>query len=358
MSLLEKLPNRVKKFREERGLSQMEVSTRAGISRAAVSAIEGQRLVPSVATALALANVFGCAVEELFGDSHSHLDHPRWAWAPPAPTWRYCQAEVQGLLYNFPVERTSEMNFPHDGVLTRETDGLPLPDARRTLVVAGCDPASGFLATEYERRTGFRLLVFMRSSQSSLELLQQGLVHVAGIHYSTREQREANARLVRERLGDGYTLARGAGWQAGLAVSPTVHEKTVDAVIKSRPRWVGRETGSAARRCLDQLLASTKTNLQHIATDHRSVAQAIRSGWADTGVCVKLVSDELGLRFLPIQTETYDLCFPTKSGKDPRIMALLSLLQSQSYRRLIGDLPGYETGEMGEVQVLRSSNST
>ena len=47
--------------------SQAELAARAGISRAAVSAIEGERLSPSVATALALAAVFECSVEELFG---------------------------------------------------------------------------------------------------------------------------------------------------------------------------------------------------------------------------------------------------------------------------------------------------
>jgi DNA-binding XRE family transcriptional regulator len=46
--------------------SQADLAQRAGISRAAVSAIEGERLSPSVATALALAAVFECSVEELF----------------------------------------------------------------------------------------------------------------------------------------------------------------------------------------------------------------------------------------------------------------------------------------------------
>ena len=38
--------------------SQAELAARAGISRAAVSAIEGERLSPAVATALAMAAVF------------------------------------------------------------------------------------------------------------------------------------------------------------------------------------------------------------------------------------------------------------------------------------------------------------
>jgi DNA-binding XRE family transcriptional regulator len=56
--------------------SQAELAQRAGISRAAVSAIEVERLSPSVATALALAAVFECSVEELFGRAQ-----PRWRGA-------------------------------------------------------------------------------------------------------------------------------------------------------------------------------------------------------------------------------------------------------------------------------------
>jgi len=46
--------------RVAREWSQADLAARAGISRAAVSAIEGERLSPSVATALALAAVLEC----------------------------------------------------------------------------------------------------------------------------------------------------------------------------------------------------------------------------------------------------------------------------------------------------------
>jgi DNA-binding XRE family transcriptional regulator len=54
------LPNRVKQHRLQRGWSQEQLAENAGISRAAVSAIEIPRLVPSVAAALALARAFHC----------------------------------------------------------------------------------------------------------------------------------------------------------------------------------------------------------------------------------------------------------------------------------------------------------
>ena len=57
------ISNLVQARRTAREWSQAELAERAGISRAAVSAIEGERLSPSVATALALAAIFECSVE-------------------------------------------------------------------------------------------------------------------------------------------------------------------------------------------------------------------------------------------------------------------------------------------------------
>ena len=71
--------NRVKQFRVRRGWSQDQLAEMAGVSCAAVSAIEIQRLVPSVAAALALARAFACRVEDLFGVGEDQSGEEPWA---------------------------------------------------------------------------------------------------------------------------------------------------------------------------------------------------------------------------------------------------------------------------------------
>jgi molybdate-binding protein len=85
-----------------------------------------------------------------------------------------------------------------------------------------------------------------------------------------------------------------------------------------------------------------------LARDHRSVAEAIRNGWADAGVCLRLVSEEAGLRFFAVRGETYEWCLP--GGQDPLLHALQETVQSSAYRRLLDDLPGYDARECGEIQ--------
>jgi molybdate-binding protein/transcriptional regulator with XRE-family HTH domain len=340
--------NRVRERRLAQGLSQAELATLAGLSRPAVSAIEIERLVPSVAGALALARVFGCSVEELFAPADP--GEPAWAWLPDHQPCRYWQARVNSRLLLYPVESLGSYTPAHDGLasggILRDTAPAN-PDT--TLVVASCDPAISYMADAFNRATGGRMLVLHRTSRSALELLGKGLVHAAGIHFSTASHPDGNAHKVRELLGSGYRLAHVSSWEEGICTRSTEGVATVAAAVGSKLRWVGREPGSAAGQCLAELLPDGARPRRQ-APDHRGVALAVRWGWADAGVCHRYVTEDGGLDFLSVRGERYDLCFAHSLASDPRIAGLLGVLRSPSFRRLIGELPGFDTCEAGAVQ--------
>ena len=342
--------NQIQARRLARAWSQAGLAERVGISRAAVSAIEGERLSPSVATALALAEVFECSVEELFGQARtSEPGGAQWAWTPRNKSSRYWEAEVGQRRLLYPVEAMSLNSIPHDGIwedgICRERTPVS-PEI--TLTVATCDPAAGLLAGEYGRATGFRLLVFPRSGSRALELLKQGLVHVAALHRSTGKHPQRNAETVGERLGRGFHLLRVAEWEEGLALPADNSSRTAASVARRTQCWAGREPGSGARECLDELLEGRRFAGREVG-GHAAVAEAVRSGWAGAGVCVRLSAEEAGLHFLPVRTESLDFCFSTRSQRDPRIQALVRVLRSRGCRRLMSELPGYDARQTGEV---------
>src|SRR6266851_3753947 len=114
MANLRQVTNGVKSRRLERGWSQQELARRAGISRAAVSAIEINRLVPSVAAALALAQSFDCSVEDLFGQARAPMEaEPQWAWPAPQEPCRFWQATVGGRRLLYPIETTANGMLEH-----------------------------------------------------------------------------------------------------------------------------------------------------------------------------------------------------------------------------------------------------
>ena len=58
--------NRVRERRTARGLTQEDLAALAGVSRQSIIAIERGRYVPSLPLALRLAEIFGCATDDLF----------------------------------------------------------------------------------------------------------------------------------------------------------------------------------------------------------------------------------------------------------------------------------------------------
>lgn len=354
MTAGEQSGNRVRGRRQAASWTQAELAERARVSRSAIAAIENERLVPSVEAALGIAAALGCSVEELFGfgPSTSRRDEPIWAWDPPAPQWRAWGAEVGGRTLLFPIESDGPTAWQEPDAT--DVAGAPTGSSLKTpstLVLAGCDPVAGTLARLYEQMTGFRMLVIPRSSRQSLELLAGGLVHVAGMHLATSEEPTRNAEAIAQRIEEPVTTVRLADWEEGLAVGSRFGTLSIRSLVRSRARWVGRDVGSGARQCMEERLPAT-IKPAHLARDHRAVAEAIRSGWADAGVCLRLSCEEAGLVFWPLQTEYFELAFRSELQHDPRIQGLLRVLRSAEHRRSVSGIPGYSCSRTGEMQAL------
>ncbi len=342
----EPLVRRLREERLRRGWSQEELAARAGLSRAAVSAAETGRAVPSAAAALALARALDRRVEDLF--ALPGADEPAWAWEPGEER-RFWLARLDGALLRYPVEATAAGVVAHDGAAGGPPVRRP-PDPASTLVLAGCDPAGGLLAAAAAER-GVRALPLLRSSGRALELLRRGRVHAAGLHLAADP--EENAVLARRLLGDGYRLLHVARWSEGVALAPGTGVHSVEGVARAALRWVGREEGSGARACQDVVLggrAGSAEGIDRVAPDHRAVADVLRSGFAQAGVCVRLAARERGLDFLPVRTEAYDLCFPAELEDDPRMEALVDAVRSRGFREAVAALPGYDARATGALQ--------
>lgn len=339
-------------YRHGLGWSQQQLSEHSGLSRAEISAIETGRVVPSTAAALSLARAFNCSVEELFSLGEMPTQTAQWAWKPSRSNGRFWQARVRGKTLLFPSEWTLAGTLPHDGVYHDDQMEWTRPgDPGKTLVIAGCDPAVGLLAARVQALCDFRVLPLTRSSRQAVELLGQGLVHAAGLHFSTGHDRNENSAAAKSLLGEEFRLLRVARWEEGVALDPSLKTRSVRAALASDLRWVGREEGSGSRQCLDQILGRRRKpkGYHHQARDHHGVTETIRSGWAQAGVCVRLPAEEQGLRFLKVREESYDLCFPAPAETEPAIQALLAAVRSSAYRKSLNQLPGYDTRDTGEL---------
>lgn len=341
-------PHPVALARMTRRWSQADLAGAAGVPRSTISAIESRRLTPSVMAALAVASALGSTVEELFGRDGSGDADAQWAWAPPTEPCRFWEASVGARKWLLPIENTAGNFALPDGVWRDGVKRLRIPNPPPSLVIACCDPASGILAREYEAQTGFRLLVLERGGLQALRLLRCGVVHGAGLHFSTPEFPERNTASARSELGTGFHLLRAATWEEGLAVPSSATSASVASILRSRLPWALREPGSAARDCLDELLLA-RVPAGRIVRGHTEVARAVQSGWAGAGVCIRLSAVESGLRFLPIRSEHLDFCIADTGIADPRVQALIQVVRSREYRQSLENLPGYDAGATGDL---------
>jgi len=88
-------------------------------------------------------------------------------------------------------------------------------------------------------------------------------------------------------------------------------------------------------------------------TTHIAVALAVKSGEADAGMCVYSAAKALGLPFVPVAQERYELAFRREHAEDPRLKTLIAAIRSAAFRDILVRLGGYEIAETGQLRTVR-----
>ena len=234
-------------------------------------------------------------------------------------------------------------------------------DMERTLVVVGShDITLDLIADRLPRLTsGLRLSASNVGSLAGLLALRDGRSHLGGTHLLDPEIGEYNVSYVQRYLPDlPVRLVTLAHREQGLMVRPGNPKGIQDLADLGRGGvvFVNRQAGSGTRVLLDYHLQQGNTDpaaiqgYDHEEFTHMAVAVQVASGGADAGLGILAAAKALGLDFVPVATERYDLCIPEAFMEDRRVTALLDILQQADFRQAVGALGGYHVEEMGRVQ--------
>jgi putative molybdopterin biosynthesis protein len=123
-------------------------------------------------------------------------------------------------------------------------------------------------------------------------------------------------------------------------------------------RFSNRALGTGTRLLLDELLALGKikpsqiTGYRHTEPSHSAVAHAIAHGSADVGLGIAAAASAMGLDFVPLVQERYDLACLKTALQDPAVKALCRLLQSAAWREQLCGMEGYHYENSGQVVSL------
>ena len=366
-----RLDNTIRAHRDRLGLSQQELAGLVGVSRQAIIAIEGGRQVPSTSLGLRLAHALRCDMEDLFQLSTGEGLTARLAAEPREAVGgaRVALGEVGGrwVAHRLPPDPT----LAADGLVSRAISARtavvqPLTDAdrlRHNVLVSGCAPILGTLVQRLGRgRAHVRATWLPASSRRSLDLLGDGLIHVAGVHFAVAAGGEDNVTAVRRRLpGRRMLVVNLTRWRQGFVVQPGNPHGIVSAgaLFRSGLRLAMREEGSAAHKLLTSLIERERADsiVLHgpYAAGHAEVAQLVRSGAADVGVAIEGVALAAGLDFVPLTEERFDLIVPAEIAESAAVARLLDSVDDAGFRAEVEQLPGYDLAVTGHVTTLEAA---
>jgi putative molybdopterin biosynthesis protein len=364
--------DRIRNARTARGITQLELARRAGISRQALGAIESGLYQPGVSVALSIARELGETVESLFAeDDDQQRTEIDASWTDGSQmtrtvSSRVALARVAGKIVAIPQPAARLWLSPAAGVVDhagRKRAAVSTywsqAEIESTLLIAGCDPAVTILADWLARHRSPITTVPLRcSSSKALATLTNGGAHVAGLHLRDPSSGEYNLKSVHEAVGHQPAIVVNfARWELGLAAAPQnpLNISGFADLARKSVSIVNREVGSGARFALDEALGELGLDENQVngyereLPGHLEIAEAIASGRAHAGVTIRVAADAYALTFIPLREERYDLVvLQDESGLGP-VKAMLEALNSRRFAREINQLCSYDTDQMGKV---------
>ena len=285
--------------------------------------------------------------------------------------------EVDGTLIAVPLPRgagTVTSLSRADGIISipPDSEGIPAGQATPATLIRSREQIRGALLAIGSHDNTLDLLdSFLRKkhprysltsahvgSMGGLTALKEGRCHLAGSHLLDEDSGVYNQAAVAAHLaGIPVTLMRLVDREQGLIVPPgnPLNITSIDDLARDGVTFVNRQRGSGTRVLLDYEMKKRGIAPDRIAGyeneeyTHMNVAVAVLSGRAGAGLGVRAAANALGLDFIPVGVEEYDLVIPTRYQDEPRMQALFDVVRSDAFKAAVFAMGGYGVDRTGEI---------
>ncbi|MGC2062378.1 MAG: molybdopterin biosynthesis protein [Thermodesulfovibrionales bacterium] len=196
-------------------------------------------------------------------------------------------------------------------------------------------------------------------SMGGLVAIKKGEAHMAGTHMLDEETGEYNVAFIKRLLSDRRVLLVNLVYrEQGLMVlkgNPKnirgFHDLLRDDVV-----FINRQGGAGTRMLTDKNLKELGIapglirGYEREEYTHMGVASAVLTGIADTGLGILASAQALGLDFVPVAKERYDLAIPAEYADTPKMLALLGIIRDdREFRDTVEAMGGYDLSDMGKI---------
>ncbi len=237
----------------------------------------------------------------------------------------------------------------------------PARDIENTIVCIGShDNALDVLANYLKKKDpDLSLSSAHVGSMGGLLALKRGEAHFAGTHLLDEETYEYNVSYIKKLIPDKRIVLMNLVYrEQGLVVKKGNPKaiKGFEDLARQDVVFANRQAGAGTRLLTDMYLKKLKIDpatvkgYDHEEFTHMSVAAAVLSGAADTGLAVLSAAQALGLDFIPVAKERYDLAIPQEFYDSPMLQPLIGIIrEDKEFRDQIIGMGGYDVSEMGKI---------
>lgn len=194
-------------------------------------------------------------------------------------------------------------------------------------------------------------------SLGGLMAIARGGADLAGIHLWDAATDTYNVPFVQRVLpGRSIVLLTLFHRSLGLIVPPGNPQQVHGLADLSRPEvtFVNRQAGSGTRVWLDAQLKhlgiahETISGYPDTEATHLAVARAIAEQRATAGLGIEAAASSLGMGFVPLTQERYDLVVPEELWNTAPVQILVGIIRSAEFRQEVVRLGGYDLAATGQ----------
>jgi putative molybdopterin biosynthesis protein len=195
-------------------------------------------------------------------------------------------------------------------------------------------------------------------SLAGLIALKNGNCHIAASHLLDLETGEYNGSFIKKHFPElKIILMNLIHREQGLIVKKgnPLGIKTIKHLANKKLVFVNRQEGSGTRVLLDYRLRENGIDPSEIpgysrtAYTHMEVALEVFSGSANVGIGIFAAARTLGLDFIPLAKERFDLIIPAENYTTQTVKTLLEVLNSEEFKSDVLKMGGYEVQDTGKI---------
>ncbi|MDP7532879.1 MAG: molybdopterin biosynthesis protein [SAR202 cluster bacterium] len=236
----------------------------------------------------------------------------------------------------------------------------PVEDVNGNIVAIGShDLTLDLLASMLHRDNAVQSLSSANvGSLGGLVAVGRGEAHLAGTHLLDEDTGEYNLSYVRRYMQGVDVVVMNLVHRLQGLIVPKGNPKELSSLsdlAREDLAFVNRQRGSGTRMLLDFKLAEMGMTPEQVAGydreeyTHLSVAAAVAGGRADFGLGILSAARAMGLDFVPLLSEQYDLVIPREHYDSDLLAPLLNLIRGDEFKSQVDALGGYDTSGTGTV---------